>query len=122
MTAEQCPPGLWKTSQELAALSQTQAQPQLAEPLAVETGAQTIDPMLTPAEQVQLHVRIIALENLVIALLATATEHQLDCAREMAAYISPRAGATQHPLTTHAAAEMVSIVERAIHFRGTPPR
>ena len=122
MTAEQCPPGLWKTSQELAALAQTQAQPQLAEPPAVETGAQTIDPMLTPAEQAQLHVRIIALENLVIALLATATEHQLDCAREMAAYISPRAGATQHPLTTHAAAEMVSIVERAIHFRGTPPR
>ena len=78
--------------------------------------------MLTHAEQTQLHVRVIALENLVIALLATATEHQLDCAREMSAYISPRAGATPHPLTTHAAAEMVSIVERATHFRGTPPK
>ena len=82
----------------------------------------TTEPLLTQAEQMQLHVRVIALENLVIALLASATEHQLDCAREMAAYISPRVGATAHPLTTHAAAEMVSLVERAIHFRGTPPK
>ena len=78
-------------------------------------------PLLTLAEQTQLHVRVIALENLLVALLACATEHQLACAREMAAYISPRAGATQHPLTIHAAAEMVSLIERATHFRGTPP-
>ncbi len=78
--------------------------------------------MLTLAEQTQLHVRVIALENLVIALLASATEHQLECAREMAAYISPRPGATQHPLTTHAAAEMLSLVERALHFRGASPK
>ena len=77
---------------------------------------------LTLAEQAQLHVRVIALENLLIALLASATEQQLDCARELAAYIAPRAGATPHPLTTHAAAEMMSIVERALHFRGTPPK
>ena len=70
----------------------------------------------------QLHVRVIALENLLIALLASATEHQLECAREMATYISPRAGATAHPLTMNAAAEMLSIVERATHFRGTPQR
>ena len=55
-------------------------------------------------------------------LLASATEHQLECAREMAAYITPRAGATAHPLTINAAADMVSMVERAIHFRGTPPK
>ena len=75
--------------------------------------------MLTLAEQTQLHVRVIALENLVIALLATSSDHQLDCAREMATYILPRAGATPHALTTHAAAEMLSIVQRAIHFRDT---
>lgn len=118
--AEACPPGLWKTPQELAALVQLQPKPDA--PLAVAMAAQMAEPMLTHAEQTQLHVRVIALENLVIALLASATDHQLECAREMAAYISPRAGATPHPLTTHAADEMVSIVERAIHFRGTPPK
>jgi hypothetical protein len=110
VVAEQCPPGLWKTPQEIAA--QAHAHDQAALPA----------PLLTHAEQTQLHVRVIALENLLIALLASATEHQLDCAREMAAYISPRAGATPHPLTTHAAAEMISMVERAQHFRGTPPK
>lgn len=72
------------------------------------------------AEHEQMHVRVIALENLVIALLATATDHQLDCAREMAAYIAPRPGSTPHPLTIRAAAEMVSMVDRAMHFRSTP--
>lgn len=84
-----------------------------------EVSAPTGEPVLTLAEQTQLHVRVIALENLVIALLATSSDHQLDCAREMATYILPRAGATPHALTTHAAAEMLSIVQRAIHFRDT---
>lgn len=114
--AEQCPPGLWKTPQQTAVV--VTAQPTAVAPAA----AQTAEPMLTLAEQTQLHVRVIALENLVIALLASATEHQLECAREMAAYISPRPGATQHPLTTHAAAEMLSLVERALHFRGASPK
>jgi hypothetical protein len=35
----------------------------------------------------------------------------------MAQYISPRAGATAHPLTIHAAAQMVQLVDRADHFR-----
>lgn len=115
---EHCPPGLWKTPQELAAQSVPNAPISPSAPVAVPTP----EPMLTLAEQTQLHVRVIALENLVIALLASATEHQLECAREMAAYISPRAGATPHPLTIHAAAEMVSLVERALHFRGAPPK
>lgn len=75
---------------------------------------------LTPTEQEQLHVRVIALENLVIALLSTATDEQLDCARDLAAYIAPRTGATAHPLTLHAAAEMLSIVNRAMRLRSTP--
>ena len=62
-------------------------------------------------------MRVIALENLVIALLAEASERQLDRAREVAAYISPRPGFTHHPLTIHAAAQMVDLVERAGHFR-----
>ena len=74
-------------------------------------------PPLTNAELVQLRMRVIALENLVIALLAEASDRQLDRAREVAAYISPRPGFTHHPLTIHAAAQMVDLVERAGHFR-----
>ena len=78
-------------------------------------------PQLTNAELVQLRIRVIALENVVIALLATAPDRQLDLIREMAAYISPRAGYTQHPLTVHAAAEMNHLVERVLHFRDVMP-
>lgn len=72
-----------------------------------------------PAELGALHIRVIALENLVIALLATASDRQLELAREMASYITPRPGFTHHPLTTHAAAHMVDLIERAARFR--PP-
>ena len=74
-------------------------------------------PELTNAELVHLRVRVIALENLVISLLAGATDRQLDLAREMAGYISPRPGFTQHPLTVQASEHMIDFVERAIHFR-----
>lgn len=83
--------------------------------------AQSKIPELTNAELVQLRVRVIALENLVITLLAEASDRQLDLAREMAAYISPRPGFTHHPLTINAAAEMVDLVERAGHFRAMTP-
>ena len=69
-------------------------------------------PPLTNAELVQLQVRVIALENLVIALLARADEQKLEDIREMAAYISPRPGFTPHRLTIHAAAAMISLVDR----------
>lgn len=69
------------------------------------------------AELGALHIRMIALENLVIALLATASDEQLELTREMASYISPRPGFTHHPLTTHAAAHMIDLVERASRFR-----
>lgn len=68
------------------------------------------------AELVQLQVRMIALENLVIALLSQASPQQLDLVREMATYISPRPGFTPHRLTIHAAAQMVRLVERAVHI------
>ena len=74
-------------------------------------------PQLTNAELVTLRIRVIALENLMISLLAIASDDQLRLAREMAGYISPRPGFTQHPLTIHAAGHMVDLVERASHFR-----
>ena len=75
-------------------------------------------PELTNAELVQLRIRVIALENLVLALLAQGSDHQLAVAREMAAYISPRPGFTHHPLTISAATHMVELVDRAVHFQG----
>ena len=75
---------------------------------------------LANAELVQLQIRVIALENLVVALLAQGSVAQLQLARDMAVYIAPRAGYTPHPLTVHAAAQMVHFVERAEHFRGMP--
>ncbi len=74
-------------------------------------------PALTDAELVQLRVRVIALENLVIAMLAQAPQCELALAREMAAYISPRPGRTPHPMTLRAAIEMLSLADRSRRFR-----
>jgi hypothetical protein len=71
----------------------------------------------TSSEVVQLHVRVIALENLVIALLSEATERQLDLARGLASYIAPRPEANQHPLTAQAAEQILHFVDRSLHFR-----
>ena len=79
--------------------------------------ALTHAPPLSNAELVQMQIRVIALENLLIALLANATDAQLELMRDMAAYISPRPGFTPHPLTLGAAGEMMSLVERSRHFR-----
>jgi hypothetical protein len=76
-------------------------------------------PILTNTELVQLRIRVIALENLMITLLAQASDRQLALAREMATYISPRPGFTHHPLTIRAAEHMIRLVDRAPHFRDT---
>jgi hypothetical protein len=73
-------------------------------------------PELTNAEVVQLRIRVIALEGLVAALLVDATDQQLDRAREMAAFITPRSGSTPHSLTIRAAAQMIHLLERAGQF------
>ncbi|MHA6731592.1 DUF1971 domain-containing protein [Devosia sp. A369] len=78
-------------------------------------------PPLTNAELVHIRIRVIALENLVIAMLNQASGNQLDIAREMAAYISPRPGATQHPLTMKAAEHMTDILDRADRFQSALP-
>lgn len=93
--------------------------------LAPDSGApageeRELAPPLTNAELVQLQVRMIALENLVIALLTDASEAQLDRCRDMAAHIFPREGHTRHRLTMVASAEMISLVQRANRFRDMP--
>ena len=75
---------------------------------------------LTNAELVQLQVRVIALENVVMALLAEASDRQLELVRGMAADISPRPGHVPHRLTIHAVSRMLGLVEQAAHFRTTP--
>ena len=83
-------------------------------------GAQSEVSQSTIAELVQLRVRVIALENTVISLLARSSEQQLEHVRELAAYICPRPGFTPHHLTIRAAAEMIHLVERARAFQGHP--
>ena len=78
-------------------------------------------PKMEDAEFQALHVRVIALENLVIALLAAGSDQDRALAGEMASYISPRPGFTRHPLTIHAAAHISDLVERAVRFRSPRP-
>jgi hypothetical protein len=70
---------------------------------------------------VQLRVRVIALENIVIALLAEASDRQLGLVRDMAACISPQPNFTQHPLTIRAATKMTDLAERACRLREVEP-
>jgi hypothetical protein len=88
----------------------------VAPPLAPPDQESSKEPPLSNAELVQLRVRVIALENLVIALLAEASERQLALVREMSTHISPRRGFTAHRLTIHAASEMLSLMDRAAPF------
>lgn len=97
------------------------AGPRFPQEVSISEEVQSEVPQLTNAELVQLRIRVIALENLVITLLAGASDQQLDLAREMAAYISPRPGVTHHPLTIHAAAQMIDLIARTGHFRATTP-
>jgi hypothetical protein len=97
-----------------------------AEPDGPQTAPNAVEeqppfPKMGDAEFEALHVRVIALENLVIALLTAASDRELELAREMASYISPRPGFTHHPLTVHAAGHMTDIVERAARFRSKQP-
>ena len=94
-----------------------------APPDSPQAGATNADlpveiPLLSNAELVQLRVRVIALENVVIALLSKSSDEQLRLVSELAKYIAPRPGFTPHPLTTRASAEMLHLVDRATHFRG----
>jgi len=72
---------------------------------------------LTAVEFEHLHARVIALENVLIGLLAGASNHQLALAREMAVQMLPQQGFTQHCSTQIAANQIAQLIERASHFR-----
>lgn len=79
--------------------------------LAPSEGASDV-PLLANAELVQLQTRVIALENLVIALLADASDRQTQLAQYAAANIRPRPGHTLRPLTIKAAGHMLHLLPR----------
>ena len=79
----------------------------------------TVAGKIGDAEDGNMLVRMIAVENIIVALLADASESQSERVREMARYISPRLGSTQHRLTTEAARNMLAILERVARFRET---
>ena len=81
------------------------------------TGRSTVAGKIGDAEEANIRVRLIALENLVVALLAGAPDDQSELVREMAKYISPRPGVTPHRLTVEAARNMLAIVERAAQYK-----
>lgn len=74
-------------------------------------------PALSKAELIQLRIRVIALENIVMSLLSAASDKQLELVSEMAEFLKPRPDARQHSLTIHAATQMTQLVERSRHFR-----
>ena len=79
----------------------------------------TVAGKIGDAEGGNIKVRLIALENLVVALLASAPENQSEFVSEMAKFISPRPGNVPHRLTIEAARNMLALVERATHYRDT---
>ena len=78
-------------------------------------GASDGVPPLSNAELVQLQIRVIALENLVVALLARAPGEQLELVRDIAASIFPRPG-VEHRLTMHATAQMEHLAQRSLRL------
>jgi len=81
------------------------------------TNTELVIPALTNTELVQLRIRVIALESLMIGILAEGSDGQLQAAREMPGYVAPRPGFTAHPLTVQAADHIADLVDRAVHLR-----
>src|ERR1700680_4811370 len=110
------PDSLPPSKQRQAALSTWEdeggAAPRPAEQTLIAGKTQSSIPQLTNTELTQLRVRVIALENLVITMLAEASDRQLERIREMASYISPRPDSAHHPLTIHAANQMLNLANR----------
>lgn len=65
-----------------------------------------------------LHIRMNAMENLLIALLAQAPDQPRALGRERATFISGGPGFTHHPRTLGTPARMAHLVERAGHCQG----
>jgi hypothetical protein len=87
--------------------------PRRARVAPTSTESQIPPPIMDDVELQTLHVRVIALESLVVSLLASVSDRQRKQATKMADYISPRSRGTQHQLTVQAATHIVDLVKRA---------
>ncbi len=65
------------------------------------------------AELVQMRIRLITLENIVLGLLSGASDEQIEQIRKRADMIEPRPDASRHPLTELAAGDMRKFLKRA---------
>ena len=65
------------------------------------------------AELVQMRIRLITLENIVLGLLSGASSEQIEQIRKRADMIEPRPEASRHPLTELAANDMRKFLDRA---------
>ena len=65
------------------------------------------------ADLVQMRIRLITLENIVLGLLSGASDEQIEQIRKRADMIEPRPEASRHPLTELAAGDMRKFLERA---------
>lgn len=74
-------------------------------------------PPVTSTEWEHLRFRVVALENLLIALLADGPMPRLDRLREMACHVAPRRGCSEHPVSQFAAAQIVHLVERGRYVK-----
>lgn len=70
------------------------------------------------AELVQMRIRMIATENLILAILSEASEEVRQSVRDRAVEIAPRRGSSDHPLTHFAQKEMLSMLARAERREG----
>lgn len=78
-------------------------------------------PPVTTVEWDHLRFRVVALENLLIALMADGPLPRLDRLREMARHVAPRRGSAEHPVSQFAAVQIIHMVERARHVKKHPP-
>ena len=74
------------------------------------------------AELVQMRIRLITLENIVLGLLSGASDEQIEQIRKRADMIEPRPDASRHPLTELAAGDMRKFLERAARMAKTERR
>jgi hypothetical protein len=74
------------------------------------------------AELVQMRMRLITLENIVLGLLSGASDEQIERIRKRADMIEPRPEASRHPFTELAAGDMRKFLERAARMAKTERR
>ena len=74
------------------------------------------------AELVQMRMRLITLENIVLGLLSGASDEQIERIRKRADMIEPRPEASRHPFTELAPGDMRKFLERAARMAKTERR